>query len=52
MSDNSNLKEGAVIALIILAFCLGFGGCLYLSDLGLAKRIEAESKAKQVEGAK
>ena len=53
MSDsNSTLKEGAAIALIIFAMLIGFGVCLYLGDLGIAKRIEAETKAKSAENYK
>lgn len=42
--DNLIEGDGYQIAAIILAICLGIGGCCYLAELGNAKRIQAERR--------
>lgn len=45
----SEFLGNAGTALIILAFFIGIGGCEYLEYSGMAKRTEAEAKAKVLE---
>lgn len=35
-------NDGYQMAAIILALCLGIGGCCYMIELGAVKRIQAE----------
>lgn len=42
----SNLSEGCAYFLVILALCLGIGGCCYLVDKGRALRDRVEDRGE------